>query len=70
MTDTYLDAAAVAKMLGVQPTTVHQYRLRGTIPPPDLVVARSPAWREETIRAWLASRPGSGAGGGRRSKAL
>ncbi len=56
MTEIYLDVPAVARLIGVRPSTIHQYRLRGTIPPADLVIGRSPAWRKSTIAEWMASR--------------
>ena len=68
-----LDTAAVAAMVGVTAATIRLYlkRTRRRIaddlpvrprdfPLPDVQVARSPAWREATIRAWLAERPGRG----------
>lgn len=54
----YLTSADIADRLGVKVSTVRQYKLRGTLPPPDETIGRSPVWREETISAWIASRPG------------
>jgi predicted DNA-binding transcriptional regulator AlpA len=65
----YLDMAAVAHMLGVDPRSVSRYRVRDpTFPPPDITLGRSPGWHPHTIKAWQASRPGRGAGGGRPRK--
>ena len=64
--DTYLDYAQVAALSGVSAATLRSYYSRGLLPSPDLKIGQSPGWREETIRAWLASRSGRGAGGGRR----
>jgi predicted DNA-binding transcriptional regulator AlpA len=68
-----LDTAAVAALVGVEPNTVRLYLKRtrrriadglpvrpSDFPLPDLQVARSPAWYEATVRAWLAERPGRG----------
>lgn len=68
MTDDLLDSAALAALLGVERSTISQYRRRRTLPDPDVVVGRSPAWRRSTIEAWRLSRPGRGAGGGRPRK--
>lgn len=56
----YLDVAEVARRLDIKPTTVHRYRATGIMPDADEYVGQSPLWREETINAWLASRPGHG----------
>jgi predicted DNA-binding transcriptional regulator AlpA len=63
----YLDVKAVADLLGVKPQTVRAYKHRGDagFPEPDLVITGHPAWRRETIEAWIARRPGQGIGGGR-----
>ena len=75
--DPYLDTLEVAKLVGVTYNTARFYlqqaranRRSGTskpgdMPEPDRIFGRSPAWRRSTIEAWLASRPGQGAGGGR-----
>ncbi|OAZ40964.1 hypothetical protein A9Z40_03210 [Microbacterium arborescens] len=67
----YLDLAAIAARLGVQPNTAGVYHKRaarnrreGTtkawdMPPPDAVFGRSPVWREATVEAWIALRPGT-----------
>lgn len=67
----YLDLAAIAALLGVQVNTAQVYHKRavrgrreGTskpwdMPEPDAVFGRSPVWREATVKAWLAARPGT-----------
>ena len=39
----------------------------GDLPPPDKHFGKSPVWRPDTIRAFMANRPGRGTGGGRRA---
>jgi predicted site-specific integrase-resolvase len=56
----YLDPQAVAERAGVNRETIHRYKVRGDIPPPDEYAGRTPLWRKETIATWLASRPGQG----------
>lgn len=51
-----LTARDVAEMLGVKVTTVYVYRHRGTLPPPDGYLGRTPWWAPETISAWLTAR--------------
>lgn len=68
MTDQLLDRAAVAALVGIHPDSISRYLARGGFPPPDARFGRSPAWREQTIRDWLAARPGQGVGGGRPRK--
>lgn len=69
---------AVADLLGIKPTSVRTMHGRseqnrragrprpGDMPPPDGRVGNSPVWEPETIEAWIARRPGQGAGGGRK----
>ncbi len=69
--DDYLDLAAIADLLGVQPNTAQVYHKRATrnrregtskdwdMPEPDAVFGRSPVWRASTVRAWIAARPGT-----------
>jgi hypothetical protein len=58
----------IAETLGVQVGSVRQYLTRGEAPAPDGYLGRTPWWRPETVDAWLTSRPGQGAGGGRPRK--
>lgn len=57
---TQLTTAEVAAMLRVEPETIHSYRSRGLFPEPDGTLGRTPWWRQETIEAWQAGRPGQG----------
>lgn len=36
----------------------------GDLPEPDITIGLSPGWLPETVEAWIAARPGQGAGGG------
>jgi hypothetical protein len=63
-----LDRAAVAARLGIHPDSVTRYRRRPGFPEPDGRSGQSDWWYEATIFAYIASRPGSGAGGGRPRK--
>lgn len=65
MTGAILDRAAVAARLGIHPDSVTRYIHRGQCPTPDGRAGRSPWWHAATIDAWIANRPGRGAGGGR-----
>ncbi len=67
----YLDTTAAAERIGVTVESLRQYRSRepkhasrAAFPEPDAMLAGHPAWLPATIDAWLASRPGKGAGGG------
>ncbi|MFD3568569.1 helix-turn-helix transcriptional regulator [Streptomyces sp. NPDC058667] len=51
----YKDIAAHIK---VQPDTVRSYRKHGLLPNPDHVESGKPYWYADTIRAWVATRPG------------
>ncbi|RKN47181.1 helix-turn-helix transcriptional regulator [Streptomyces hoynatensis] len=48
----------IAAHIGVQPATVRSYRKLGHLPPPDAVRDGRPYWRQETVRRWVANRPG------------
>jgi predicted DNA-binding transcriptional regulator AlpA len=58
--DGFLTTDEVAKRIGVAPGTVHTYKKRGTLPPPDDYVGRTPLWAALTIEQWIAQRPGQG----------
>lgn len=74
---TYLTLADIARVIGVGIDSMRVYHQRasrnrragttrpGDLPEPDETFGRSPVWSDETISAWIASRPGRGAGGGR-----
>ncbi|GHF36142.1 hypothetical protein GCM10010218_17050 [Streptomyces mashuensis] len=49
----------IAAHLGVQPDTVRSYRKHGMLPQPDLTENGRPYWFADTIRLWVASRPGN-----------
>lgn len=66
--DELLDREQVAERAGITAASVTRYLVRGDIPAPDRHFGRAPAWRVSTIEAWLQSRPGRGAGGGRPRK--
>lgn len=72
----YVDMAGVGRWFGVSGTTVAMWKSRyeenHPIPEPDVIVGeRMWGWaeeREQEWRAWHASRPGQGRGGGRPKK--
>jgi hypothetical protein len=71
----YLTQADLARELGVARHAIGVWRHRyPDFPEPDETIGRSSGWlpsRVDEIRAWMASRPGQGAGGGRpRTEAL
>jgi hypothetical protein len=49
----------IAAHIGVQTDTVRSYRKHGLLPPPDLVEGGKPYWYADTIRSWVARRPGN-----------
>ncbi|GGT11451.1 hypothetical protein GCM10010207_07930 [Streptomyces atratus] len=49
----------IAAHIRVQPDTVRSYRKHGHLPSPDHVESGKPYWYADTIRAWVASRPGN-----------
>jgi hypothetical protein len=53
----------IAAYLGVQVSTVTNYRKRGQMPAPDLTVGRTHMWRPVRIVAWHDARPRPGVGG-------
>lgn len=75
----YLDMHAVADRLGLSYKTIRGYHTKasrrrreqdsrpGDFPAPDAIYGGSPVWEPATVDAWLARRPGQGAGGGRPS---
>ncbi|MCC2275629.1 MULTISPECIES: helix-turn-helix transcriptional regulator [Streptomyces] len=49
----------IAAHIGVQTDTVRSYRKHGVMPAPDLTEGGKPYWFADTIRSWVASRPGN-----------
>ncbi|GAA3820529.1 helix-turn-helix transcriptional regulator [Streptomyces phyllanthi] len=49
----------IAAYIRVQPDTVRSYRKHGLLPPPDRMERGKQYWYAETVRAWVASRPGN-----------
>lgn len=64
--DPLLTGPQVAGRLFIKPATWRGYVKRGHAPPPDdpdentVKERRTPRWRQSTIDAWHASRPGRG----------
>ncbi|MEU0688085.1 helix-turn-helix transcriptional regulator [Streptomyces uncialis] len=48
----------IAAHIRVQPDTVRSYRKHGLMPAPDVVEGGKSYWYADTIRTWVASRPG------------
>lgn len=53
----------LAKRWGIREATLRQWRRRGKLPEPDLVVSGSPAWKLETIKTMEDNDGRVGAGG-------
>lgn len=58
----YLSRAEFAERIGVLTGTLSRYKL----PEPDVMIGSTRGWSAETVDAWNASRPGKGAGAGRK----
>lgn len=54
--DDQLTTADVAELAGLEPGTIKRYRYRGSIPPPDGWLGRTPWWRRDTVDRWLEER--------------
>jgi len=52
----YLTIKQVAKMLGVHPKTLQDWRKQGLFPEPQNFGLRTLRYRKDTIEEWLASR--------------
>lgn len=59
---TFLSRTEVAERIGVLNGTLSRYKL----PEPDAMIGTTRGWTPETIDAWNSSRPGKGAGAGRK----
>lgn len=66
MTSDQLTRADVAAHYGITAASVSKAVERGSLPPPDGYVGRTPVWLPKTLATW--KRPGRGAGGGRPRK--
>jgi predicted DNA-binding transcriptional regulator AlpA len=56
-----LDRHDLATVLRCSLPTLDRLKASGRLPRPDLVLSRSPRWRPETIRRWIANEaPGRG----------
>ncbi|MFE9250069.1 MerR family transcriptional regulator [Streptomyces sp. NPDC007088] len=49
----------IAAHIQVRPDTVRSYRKQGVLPPPDRTIGGRPYWYPDTIRTWVANRPGN-----------
>ena len=58
--DGYLTSDQLAARLGIKRPSIHRYRVRGDIPPPDEYVGRTPLWAVASIETWEQARPGHG----------
>ncbi len=65
--DERVNMSQFARMVGVTPAAVHQYRGRRTAAGAEPMPEPGPdgLWRLGALWAWWSSRPGQGAGGGR-----
>ncbi|MCC6162119.1 MAG: AlpA family phage regulatory protein [Acidobacteria bacterium] len=52
---------AVLDLIGVSPSTLYQRIRDGEFPRPVAIGSRARAWRAQDVRAWIESRPTSGA---------
>lgn len=64
MTDYYLGAGDVARLIGVSPDTVRGYIAKDMLPTPDVVITNGESkvrgWTREKILEWHEARPGRG----------
>lgn len=51
----------LARLTGLRPGTLRQWKLRGRLPAPSYTMGQSPAWTGKAIEEWLASNPRAGA---------
>lgn len=45
-----------AELLDVKAKTLYEYRARGILPEPDLVISGNPVWKRSTLTRWDAAR--------------
>ncbi|MDK6240182.1 transcriptional regulator [Winkia sp. UMB3158] len=63
MSKQYLSVSDVAALAGVTVGTLRSYVYKGMLPEPEVLVGletQARGWSEESIRHWLANRPGRG----------
>ena len=64
MTTRYLSTQDAAELAGIGADTFRHYTNRGLAPEPDVIVGLGErvtrGWTEQTIREWMANRPGRG----------
>ena len=51
--DALLDYKEIAERTGVGVATLRNYRRRGYMPEPDVMLADRPRWRASTIQNWM-----------------
>jgi hypothetical protein len=56
-TDRYHDRRSLAHYLRFSTRTLNRLMAAGSLPPPDLVIGKSPRWSPRTVEKWLRSRP-------------
>ncbi len=54
--DRYLTASAVAELTTLSRATIERKVRSGDMPPPIYISERRKAWRESSVRSWMASR--------------
>ena len=60
----YISLGQFAAQIGVKPSTLSGYK----VPQPDVMVGSTRGWKQSTVDEWIATRPGKGAGAGRKKK--
>jgi len=48
-----VDSAELAKLMGVRPGTIRQWKMRGKLPEPSEVIGGRPAWGRAIITGWI-----------------
>ena len=52
----YMNSADIAAHLGVRLATVHTWKSRRRMPPPDRMFSRTPLWHVDTVRGFVAAK--------------
>lgn len=60
---TLYEYADLSRLSGIDAATIRVWKARGKLPAPDFVVGQSPAWKPETVEAWLATLAAPAEGG-------